>query len=346
MSLIAPFSTMSLPEVFGWLDSSRRAGVLTVRGVGVETVLHVRNGRVDECAASDPPAMLGQFLLFHGIITEDVLDHAMREHATGSRRLGDVLVDMGAVGGDTMTEALTAKAEETVLSTFDHPNGWFVFDPGATTVASPLALDMSIPDAIARGVRRAADAAVAAVSLERPGYVMRKTARTASPKLNSAWPLRSAYAAVDGERNIDAIVLHLHGAKFHVIQRLYQLLVEGFIELVAREETDPFAGDEVAESESAAPGITESTPREDLDHGISTGELQRVIPIALPREMARSAGDVSVVEKYLLTLCDGMRDVRMITAVASVRPHIVTDTIRSLIDRGLVRATMGAADRT
>ena len=48
MSLIAPFSTMSLPEVFGWLDSSRRAGVLTVRGVGVETVLHVRNGRVDE----------------------------------------------------------------------------------------------------------------------------------------------------------------------------------------------------------------------------------------------------------------------------------------------------------
>ena len=180
MSLIAPFSTMPLPEVFSWLDSSRRAGVLTVRGVGVETVLHVRNGRVDECAASDPPAMLGQFLLFHGIITEEVLDRAMREHVQSGRRLGDVLVDMGAVDSDTMVAALTAKAEETVLSTFDHPHGWFVFDPEATALASPLALDMAIPEAIVRGIRRVEDAAIAAVSLEQPGRVLRKTAKAPS----------------------------------------------------------------------------------------------------------------------------------------------------------------------
>ncbi len=338
MSLIAPFSTMPLPDVFGWLDASRRAGVLTVRGVGVETVLHIRNGRVDECAASDPPAMLGQFLLFHGIITEEVLGSAMREHLKSGRRLGDVLVDAGAVDSETMVAALTAKAEETVLSTFDHPNGWFVFDPEATTVASPLSLDMAIPDAIARGVRRAEDAAVAAVSLEQTGFLLRKSAKTPTPKINSAWPLRSAYGAVDGERNLDELVLHLHGARFHVIQRLYQLFIEGFIELAPREE--------LAETASPAPGTTDLAPWEDQAATLPSDELLRVIPIAVPREVARDLGDVSIVEKYLLTLCDGTRDVRTMVAVASVRPHVVTAAIRALIDRGFLRASLGAVDRT
>ena len=314
MSLIAPFSTMPLPEVFNWLNSSRRAGVLTVRGVGVETVLHIRNGRVDECAASDPPALLGQFLLFHGIITEEVLDRSMREHLTGGRRLGDVLVDTGAVDSETMVAALTAKAEETVLSAFDHPSGWFVFDPDATTVVSPLALDMAIPDAISRGVRRAEDSTVAAVALERPGYVLRKSAKAPSPKLNSAWPIRSAYGAVDGDRNLDELVLHLHGARFHVIQRLYQLFVEGFIELAPR--------DELAGAATPAPGTTDMAPREDPAATLPSDELLRVIPIAVPR------------------------DVRTMVAVASVRPHLVTAAIRSLIDRGFLRASLGAVNRT
>ena len=338
MSLIGPFSTMPLAEVFDWLNSTRREGVLTIRGVGIETVLHVRAGRIDECAASDPPALLGQFLLFHGIITEDVLGSAMREHATSDRRLGDVLVDMGAVGGDTMVEALTAKAEETVLSTFDHPSGWFVFDPNAATVASPLTLDMPIPEAIARGVRRAEDAAIAAVSLEQPGHILRKTAKAPSSKLNSAWPLRSTYGAVDGERNIDELVLHLHGARFHIIQRLYQLLCEGFIELVPR--------DDLVEPGSVAPGTTDLAPRDDQANALSADELLGIVPIAVPPEEARDLGDRSIVEKYLMTLCDGTRDVRTIVAVASVRPHVVTASLRSLIDRGFLKASMGAVDRT
>jgi len=233
---------------------------------------------------------------------------------------------------------LTAKAEETVLSTFDHPSGWFVFDPEATTVASPLSLDMAIPEAIARGIRRAEDAAIAAVSLEQPGHVLRKSAKPPSSKINSAWPLRSTYGAVDGERNIDELVLHLHGARFHVIQRLYQLFSEGFIELVPR--------DDFAEGVAAAPAIPEVASRDDQTLAISADELLRVVPIAVPREVTRDLGDVSIVEKYLLTLCDGTRDVRTIVAVASVRPHVVTASLRALIDRGFLRATMGAVDRT
>jgi len=337
---------MSLPEVLGWVGSTNRVGVLTVRGVGSETMLHLRRGRVAECEASDPPVLLGQFLLFHGVITEEVLDRAMRAHTMSGRRLGDVLVDMGAVSSENLEEALTAKAEETVLCSFDHPSGWFVFDPDAASLEAPLTLDMSIADAIARGVKRVEDAAVAAATLQRPGHVLRRTAKTPSAKINSVWPLRNAYALVDGDRTIDEIVLHLHGTRFNVIQRLHQLFLEGFIELVSRSETDPSTDVEIAEGEVAAPEVTESSTRVDLTRVVSSGALEGIIPIVIPSQIARGLGTLSIVEKYVLTLCDGTRDLRKITAVAPVRSQVVIDTIRSLTDRGLLKTSAAAADCT
>jgi predicted RNA binding protein with dsRBD fold (UPF0201 family) len=335
---------MPLQEVLGWVGSTNRVGVLTVRGVGVETTLHLRHGHVVECAASDPQVFLGQFLLFHGAITEEDLDRAMREHAMGGRRLGDVLLDIGAINRENMEEALIAKAEETVLGSFDHSNGWFAFDPDASSLPAPLGLDMTIRDVIARGVKRVEDAAVAAATLERPGSVLRKTAKRPSPKINSVWPLRNAYALVDGERAVEEIVLHMHGTRFHVIQRLYQLFREGFIELAARGETDPPPGLETAHGEAVASEVHGSPPLDAVRHPLSSDAIEGIIPIAVPREIARRLGTLSNVEKYVLTLCGGTRDLRSITSVAPLRTQAVVDTIRSLLDRGLLKASVTATD--
>jgi hypothetical protein len=345
MSLHGPFSTMPLPELLGWVGSSNRAGTVTVHGAGVETMLHVQRGRVDACAASDPPVLLGQFLLFHGAITEEDLDRAMREHAVGARRLGDVLIDIGAISVENLEEALTAKAEETVLGAFDHSDGWFVFDPAATIPMATMALDMPIVDAIARGGKRLEDAAVAAATLERPGQVLRKSAKTPSAKIHAAWPLRNAYGLVDGERTTEEIALHMHGTRFHVVQRLYQLYVEGFIELTWRRTSEDQPRLENGEGEVAAPTPHEST-QESLSGAVSSETLEGLIPIAIPREIARQLGSLSSAEKYLLTQCGGTRNLRSITALAPMRAEAVIDTIRSLIDRGFLRASVGSSDRT
>lgn len=344
MSLNGPFSTMPLAELLGWVGSTNRTGVITVRGVGVETMLHAWRGRIDACAASDPPILLGQFLLFHGAITEDDLDRAMREHTTGGRRLGDVLVAIGAIAVENLEEALTAKAEETVLGSFDHTDGWFVYDPDATIPIAAMALDMPIADAIARGRKRVEDTTLAAATLDRPGEVLRRTARTPSAKINTAWPLRSAYSLVDGERTIEEIALHMHGTKFQVIERLYQLYREGFIELASRSQPEGLPHDERARGEPA-PTMTPESTRDSLSGGVSSKLLEGFIPIAIPREIARRLGTLSGVEKYLLTQCGGTRDLRSITAVAPMRAEAVIDTIRSLIDRGFLKASAGSSDR-
>jgi Domain of unknown function (DUF4388) len=333
VSVTGSLSTMPLADVLGWIAATNRVGGLTVHGVGSETTLKLKRGRVLECATSEPPVLLGQFLLFHGIIDEEVLDRAMRAHAEQNRRLGEVLLSMGAVSAEDLQEALLAKAEEAVLCAFDHATGWFTFDPDASGLNTAIDLDMPIADAIARGETRVRNAAVAAKLLKPSGSVLRKTDKTPSPKLSSVVSLRNAYALVDGERSIDEIVLHLHGTEFRVIQRLHQLVVEGFLEVVDRPETTPAGAADLVSKGMPAPVAAASV---DL--------LDGIFPIALPLEYTQQSRNLSIVEKYLLTLCDGTRDLQRITAVAPVQSQVVVDTIRSLKDRGWLKAGPVVAD--
>jgi hypothetical protein len=325
---------MPLADVLGWIGAHGRAGVLTVRGVGSETMLHLRNGRVVECAAMDPPVRLGQFLLFHGVIDEETLDRAMRSHAAQSQRLGEVLLEMGAVGSESLAEALAAKAEETVLGTFDHATGWFTFDPSLTSLDAPQEFDMSIAEVIARGERRAKTAAAAAEALKRAGTVLRKTSKAPSAKLSSVWPLRNAYALVDGERSVDEIVLHMHGTEFHVLQRLHQLLAEGFIEAVEVVEPVPSTMDELVDR----PALDDAAPIEAWD------AIQGFVPVALPAEYTQKSPNLSTIEKYLLTLCDGTRDLQGITTVAPIQSSVVVDTLRALKERGWLKESPAASN--
>jgi uncharacterized protein DUF4388 len=330
--------------VLGWIGTTNRHGVLTVRGVGSETMLHLRQGRIVECAAANPPVLLGQFLLFHGVIDEEVLDQAMRAHAAQGQRLGDVLLEMGAVSSEDMQVALTAKAEETVLGSFDHVTGWFTFDPKLTDLEAPMPLDMSITDAITRGQTRVESAAVAAAIIKRSGSVLRKTSKAPSAKLSSVWPLRTAYALVDGERSVDEIVLHMHGTEFHVIQRLHQLYLEGFIEVLEESEETPSSRPEPASDAIVISEVTESSIRMDPRRTEASVALEGIVPRALPPEFVKDTQDLSNVEKYLLTLCDGKRDLRRIAAVAPLQSQVVVDTIQSLKDRGWLKASSPASN--
>jgi hypothetical protein len=334
VSLTGSFSTMPLADVLGWIGTTNRLGILTVHGGGSETMLRLAHGRIVECETSDPPALLGQFLMFHGLIDEEILYRAMRAHAEQDRRLGEVLLDMGAVGADDLNQALTAKAEETVLRSFDTSSRWFTFDPSLASLEAPQQLDMSIGDAIARGGTRVENAAAAALRLKRSGTVLCKTAKAPSAKLSTVWPLRNAYALVDGERSIDEIVLHMHGIEFQVIQRLYQLFVEGFIEVLERPETA--TSHDLAVANDDLTFAAADPPRPEMMEG--------VIPIALPSEIVQESGNLSIVEKYLLTLCDGTRDVQRIAAVAPVQAHVVMRTIQSLQTRGWLQALPPLSD--
>jgi hypothetical protein len=138
----------------------------------------------------------------------------------------------------------------------------------------------------------------------------------------------------------------MHGTEFHVIQRLHQLFVEGFVELVERSETNASGDLEVAGDTIHAPDVTEAPVRLDPNRFETSSALEGIVPIALPHDFALEDETLSIVEKYIITLCDGTRDLQRITAVAPIQSHIVIDTIQSLTDRGWLKANARAADNT
>ncbi len=335
MSLDGSLSTMPLAELLEWIRATNRTGVLTVRNGDSETTLKVKAKRIVECAAQDPPVLLGQFLLFHGLIDENALDAAMREHVATGQRLGDVLIAKGAVGTGEMGAALRAKAEETILCAFEHRTGHFVFEPEATDLDSPLSMDLPIADAIARAEHRIQTSRLAKELLVRDGFVLRKTAKEPSGTPYSAWPLRRAYELVDGQREIDEIILHMHGTEFHVIERLRQLYVEGFLEHVEKNVDDPWIGLDLEDHSIDLAAIPESLSEPGTE--LAPADPMSIVPVPLQSQLALKSGSLSMVEKYLITLCDGQSDLRRITAVAPIQSQVVIDTIQGLIDRGWLK---------
>ena len=319
MSLSGSFDTMPLPELLSWLDTTARSGRLTIDSLRAGTTLVVDNHRITGCQSSEPPTLLGQFLLFHGAISEETLQVAMREQDRNGRRLGEILLDGGSISAEVLDGFLAAKAEETILSTFDVADARFDFDGDTRPPRGVLPVSMPIHFVIAKGLRRIEETAEAALFLEQRGQLLRRTDRRPSPRIGAVWPLRQAYEAVNGARTVEEIALHVYGTRAQVLQRLYELYKEGYIELATPERS-----------------VALLLPPSILEEPLTSINVSAELPSLVPRRIAEDETALNSVERYLLSRCDGTKDVRSIAMVAPIRPWEVADTIRSLLSRGLL----------
>ncbi len=76
MGLQGAFNTMSLAELFQWAGAHGKTGLLEVEQVKSTTKIRFLDGRIVGCSSTSPSALLGQFLIARGKITEQTLSHA------------------------------------------------------------------------------------------------------------------------------------------------------------------------------------------------------------------------------------------------------------------------------
>jgi hypothetical protein len=128
------------------------------------------------------------------------------------------------------------------------------------------------------------------------------------------------------------------------LQRLYQLFVEGFIEVVDRTETTPSSESETATAKMNRAAVMDSPTDLNPSEGLPSLGLDGIVPTALPPQFIHESRNLSSIEKYLLTLCDGTRDLKRITTVAPIQSRVVVATIQSLSDRGWLSVNPAGAD--
>jgi hypothetical protein len=143
----------SVPELMRSILSSGETGVFTFRNGDVTKSVFMHMGRVVYARSTDPDERMGESLLARGKITARQYLEASELIRPG-RRLGTILVEMGALGAEDLLPAIEAHVREILLDVFVWTRGEYELvmnEPGLDDI---LTLNISIENVILEGIRR------------------------------------------------------------------------------------------------------------------------------------------------------------------------------------------------
>jgi Domain of unknown function (DUF4388) len=367
--LMGSFSVLPLTELVDLLGRRKMTGTLACERGSVRKSIHLRDGTAVGSASNDPREYLGQLLINFGHIDEDQLGKAFRTQEETKVRLGKVLTMVGLVTPDTVREVLAIKVRETFLDVFLWDAGVFSLDD-----TPPAAIDEHDAAVPLADIVREAEFRTTAWSAFRgefpSGAAQLEVDARRVPASISPDTIDGRVLALAREgKTIDEIGLALRATDFHLYQRLYALARQGIVRAAAA--TAPLAA--AAAADAAAPaelgdrarsllaeGRAEDAERVaaravELAPGASAArsllaEAERVLSERLraellapsrtprlrvaPHEVGRMR--LSAADKYLLSRCDGRRDVRQLADAAPLPELEVLKALRRFADAELV----------
>lgn len=237
MALEGPLKDLHIQDVFQLLDLGRKSGVLRVTSElrqTAATVCFERGGVVAASLGSDPQP-IGARLVRVGKITVEQL-HRGREaqHGGDGRRLGDILVHMGAISRRELERQVKAQIEEAVFDLLAWTEGYFRFEEGSPCQAAVEAPVRSPTEALLmEGARRLDEWSRIGSKVSHLGLVPRLPDQNGVPPapldlVPFEWEV---LAAVDGERDLRALAELLGRSEFEVARTVYGLTAAGVVAL-------------------------------------------------------------------------------------------------------------------
>jgi hypothetical protein len=237
VALEGPLKDLHIQDVFQLLDLGRKSGVLRVTSElrqTAGTVCFDRGGVVAAAVGSDPQP-LGARLIRTAKITPADLDRARSVQSGGDdRRLGDILVSLGAISRRELHRQLKAQIEEAVFELLRWSEGYFRFEEGATCHAAVEAPVRFPTEALLMEAARRID------EWSRIGSKvshLRLVPRLPAPEAQGSDPLDlvpfewEVLAAVDGTRDLHSLAEVLGRSEFEVARTVYGLTNAGIVVL-------------------------------------------------------------------------------------------------------------------
>jgi tetratricopeptide (TPR) repeat protein len=236
MAIEGPLRELGVHDVFQLLDLSRKTGQLRVSS-GLrnnEGKVDFQGGRVVGAYIRDNPHQIGQMLVRSGRITEAELvrAEAIRQQAGEPRRLGEILVAMGAVSSRELHRHLRRQVEAVVFELLSWSEGYFSFTEGlpgaeAVDVEEGLTAEALLMEA----ARRIDEWTRIADTVPGPGMVPEFCDAAADQR--AALDLRphewQVLAAIDGVADLRAIAITAGVSEFDAARIVYGLMATGVV---------------------------------------------------------------------------------------------------------------------
>lgn len=130
MSLCGTLQDLPLPDLLQMIAANRKNGRLVLTRRDGHGVIAFRNGKIIYAASNSVRETLGNILLHERLITESTLLEALerQSRAAEEKRLGHVLVEMGALDQATMERVVRAQTQRVVSEFLRWKSGFAKFE--------------------------------------------------------------------------------------------------------------------------------------------------------------------------------------------------------------------------
>ncbi|MDH5316267.1 MAG: DUF4388 domain-containing protein, partial [Gemmatimonadota bacterium] len=235
MAIHGPLRELGIHDVFQLLDLSRKTGVLRVRSElrQNEGTIWFEAGAVVAAMIRSNPHRIGDILLRAGKIREEDLVRARETQREGDqRRIGEILVQIGALSQRELETQVRAQVEEVVFTVLGWSEGHFLFEEGQPSAfPREAAIRISTESLLMEGARRIDEWSRIQSRVPHLGMVP----RLATPSSEEAGSLQltpfewRVLAACDGVLDVRAIASSIAGSDFDVARTLFGLAAAGII---------------------------------------------------------------------------------------------------------------------
>jgi len=237
MAIQGPLRELGIHDVFQLLDLGRKTGVLRINSAlrQNEGTIWFHDAAVVAAAIQSNPHPLGTALLRAGKIREEDLTRArdLQEQGDG-RRIGEILVAVGAITERDLKTQVRAHIEDVVFTMLGWSEGYFIFEEcGADAIPRETDLRISVEHLLLEGARRIDEWSRIQSRVAHVGVVP----RLGPPVSNEVGSLTltpfewRVLSAADGERDVQAIAVSLGEPEFDVARALFGLASAGVIVL-------------------------------------------------------------------------------------------------------------------
>lgn len=235
MAIEGPLKELGINDVFQLLDLSRKTGVLRVRSEIRQNAgtVYFEHGGVVGAEIRSNPHPLGGLLLRAGKISEGDLARARAMQQNGDpRKLGEILIEIGAIGRRELDRQVRAQVEEVVFELLSWAEGYFSFEEGDVG-ESPAEAQIRIPTEalVMEAARRIDEWSRIETKIPHLGIVPRIAAAASDSPLDLIPFEWEVLAGIDGQKDVRKLSLTLARSEFEVAKTLFGLSSAGIIVL-------------------------------------------------------------------------------------------------------------------
>lgn len=279
MAIEGPLRDLGIHDVFQLLDLGRKSGTLEVGSELRNNLGQVwfENGCVVYASIRSNPHPLGTLLVRAGRISEGdlALARAMQEERDERRRLGEILVDIGALTARELAEQVRRQVESVVFELLSWNEGYFRFDEQQVdAISAEATVRIPIESLLMEGARRIDEWE----RIRERVPTLDVVPSLASPDggnmtrldlLPGEWRFLTL---IDGTRSLREISTSLGESDFDVARMAFGLLSTGVLELASDADADAMPGSGTV-SDSHLARAHAALQRRDWDEAVAEARL-------------------------------------------------------------------------